>query len=150
MPDADLSSISLGDVRVLRRDGGTSSVRLSVEFTGCAGEVELTRARKSRLRYAYPVGEHDVEVALSGFAAPGAWTEVLGRVVAAVEETDPFCRRVVIATDIEDLDALRSAESAGFRYVLDVDLQGGSYRLAVAEPEWVTSVDMDLDRVPSA
>jgi hypothetical protein len=150
VPDADLSSISLGDVRVLRRDGGASSVRLSVDFAGCEGEVELTRARKSRLRHAYPVGEHDVEIALSGLAAPGARTEVLERVVAAVEETDPFCRRIVIATDIEDLDALRSAESAGFRYVLDVDLQGGSYRLAVAEPEWVTSVDMDLDRVPGA
>ena len=121
-----------------------------MDFAGSEGEVELTRARKSRLRHAYPVGEHDVEVALSGLAAPGAWTEVLERVVAAVEETDPFCRRVVIATDIEDLDALRSAERAGFRYVLDVDLQGGSYRLAVAEPEWVTRVDMDLDRVPGA
>jgi|1185.fasta_scaffold175443_2 hypothetical protein len=150
MPDADLSSLSLGDVSVLRREGGTSSVRLRVDFAGSEGEVELTRARKSRLRNAYPVGEHDVEVALSGFAASGAWIEVLQRVVAAVEQTDPFCRRVVIATDVEDVDALRSAEKAGFRYVLDVDLQGGSYRLAVAEPEWVTSVDMDLDHVPGA
>jgi hypothetical protein len=47
-----------------------------------------------------------------------------------------------------DLATLTAAENAGFRYIVDVDLAGASLSLAVAEPPWVTSVDMDLGHVP--
>jgi hypothetical protein len=55
---------------------------------------------------------------------------------------------VVFAAPVDDLEIVAAAEAAGFRYVVDVEVPGEDLSLLVAEPEWVTRVDMDLDRVP--
>ena len=48
---------------------------------------------------------------------------------------------------------MAAAESAGFRYVVDVDVPDEDgvveqLSLLVREPDFVTHVDMDLDHVP--
>ncbi|MEU0312099.1 hypothetical protein [Nocardioides sp. NPDC006273] len=121
--------------------------------SGAAVDVELVRCAAGRLREAYPVSEHDVEVrvgaASAGGVEPAALTALLGDLVQAVLASDPECRRVVLAIPEGDLEVLAAAEDAGFRYVVDVDLPDEAVSLAVAEPAWVTAIDMDLDHVPT-
>jgi hypothetical protein len=114
---------------------------------GVTASVALERCSSGRLREAYPVGEHDLEARVSELP-PAALCSLLGEVVAAAFGADPRCRRVLFAAPEGDLAVLSAAEDAGFRYVLDVDLPDGAVSLAVAEPDWVTAVDMDLDHVP--
>jgi hypothetical protein len=66
----------------------------------------------------------------------------------AIQAADPRCRRVVFAAPVDDLEIVAAAQAAGFRYVVEVEVPGEDLSLLVAEPEWVTRVDMDLDRVP--
>ena len=118
-------------------------------MAGSEVEVVLERCATGRLRAAYPVAEHDVEARFADATPePAVVTSVLERAVAAVLDADPQCRRVVFAAPEGDLATLAAAENAGFRYVVDVDLPDGSVSLTVAEPDWVTAVDMDLERVP--
>jgi hypothetical protein len=63
---------------------------------------------------------------------------------------DPRCRRVVHAVPAGQRDQIAAAESAGCRYVVDVDLGREELSLLVAEPDWVTDTDIDIDRVPGA
>lgn len=70
--------------------------------------------------------------------------------VAVVLAADPHCRRVVLAVPVGDRGGLTAAESAGYRYAVDVDLGTDELALLVAEPDWVTVTDIDLDRVPGA
>jgi hypothetical protein len=107
----------------------------------------LERCAHGRLRDAYPVAEHDIEIRFDD-APTDELTALLGALSAAVQQADPQCRRVVFGAPRGDVATLTAAENTGFRYVVDVDLAGASLSLAVAEPSWVTSVDMDLDRVP--
>ncbi|MFI7135572.1 hypothetical protein ACIBQ1_58680 [Nonomuraea sp. NPDC050153] len=109
--------------------------------------VRLERCVTGRLRGAYPVGARDVEVRVSPTATGKAMTRLLQRVTEAVTRTDPGCRRLVCPVPEGDLDRMAAAESAGYRYVVDVDLPGEQLSLLVHEPEWVTRTDMDLDRV---
>lgn len=111
-------------------------------------DVELERCESGRLREAYPVSEHDVEVRV-GELEPPVLTALLRGLAPAVLSADQACRRLVFAAPEGDLAVLSAAEEAGFRYVVDVDLPDGSVSLAVAEPGWVTAVDMDLDHVPT-
>ncbi|RNM12103.1 hypothetical protein [Nocardioides pocheonensis] len=149
MSEADLSALDLPGFTIIERFGGPRTAKLAVRLGGnLHAVVEVARCRSSRLRDAYPVGEHDVEVVTTGDLPPDATTALLKAVVQAVEKADPFCRRLVTATDADDLDSLHSAEAAGFRYVLKVDLREGTFNLAVVEPSWVTAVDMDLDHMP--
>jgi len=114
---------------------------------GTTLDATLERCAHGRLRDAYPVAEHDIEIRL--YDAPAyELTALLRTLSAAVQQADPQCRRVVFGAPLGDLATLSAAENAGFRYVVDVDLAGASLSLAVAEPSCVTSVDMDLDRVP--
>ena len=110
--------------------------------------VVIERCVKGRLRAAYPVAEHDVEVRFPVPPAAAELTPALREVVASVLASDAECRRVVFAAAEGDLATLDAAEQAGFRYVVDVDLPDGPVSLAVAEPDWVTAVDMDVDHVP--
>ena len=110
-------------------------------------DATLERCAHGRLRDAYPVAEHDIEIRLDD-APTNELTALLGALSVAVQQADPQCRRVVFGAPRGDLATLTAAEKAGFRYVVDVDLAGASLSLAVAEPPWVTSADMDLDHVP--
>ncbi|MFF0818183.1 hypothetical protein ACFYVR_23965 [Rhodococcus sp. NPDC003318] len=129
---------------VLRRDGERT---VTVEFVRCV---------RGRLRLAYPVSTHDVEVRVADIATADELTAALRVVVPAVREADPRCRKVVYpvvsnGSAREPLGALATiaaAEAAGFRYVVDVDIADAELSLMVAEPDWVTAVDIDLDHVP--
>lgn len=89
-----------------------------------------------------------MEIRLPEDVPPSTRTRLLARLADAVEVWDPLCRRIVVATDVEDLEALSAAEEAGFRHIVDVDLREAAYCLSVREPPWVIDVDMDLDHIP--
>lgn len=110
--------------------------------------VRTQRCVTGRLRNAYPVSAHDVELQLTAELPAGDLTEVLGAAAREILHGDPHCRRVVFAAPASERDALDAAEAAGFRYVVDVDIPGAELSLFVVEPDWVTAVDMDVDRVP--
>ncbi|MFJ2756421.1 hypothetical protein ACIO3S_12530 [Nocardioides sp. NPDC087217] len=116
--------------------------------------IVRTRCVEGRLRNAYPVAEHDVEIQVSGveFADLG---RVLSEEAKRVLADDPRCRKVVYAAPAGVREAIDAAESAGFRNVVEVDVLtplGGVEELVllVREPAYVTEVDMDLDRVPGS
>jgi hypothetical protein len=101
------------------------------------------------LRDAYPVSSHDVEIRISRQSPRSSrLTAFLDELGAAILAADRACRRVVVAVAPDDLAAISAAESVGFRHVVDVDVPGEELSLLVREPEWVTQVDADLDRVP--
>jgi hypothetical protein len=101
------------------------------------------------LRDAYPVGAHDVEIRISRRPPPSSrLTAFLDELGVAIVAADRACRRVVVAVAPDDLAAISAAESVGFRHVVDVDVPGEELSLLVREPEWVTQVDADVDRVP--
>jgi hypothetical protein len=110
-------------------------------------DATLERCAHGRLRDAYPVAERDIEIRLDDLLTDEL-TALLDALSVAVQQADPQCRRVVFGANRGDLATLAAAEKAGFRYVVDVDLARASLSLTVTEPSWVTSVDMDLDRVP--
>ena len=100
------------------------------------------------LRDAYAVGAHDVEIRISRRPPPSSrLTAFLDELGVAIVAADRACRRVVVAVAPDDLAAISAAESVGFRHV-DVDVPGEELSLLVREPEWVTQVDADVDRVP--
>lgn len=146
LPPVDVEGWELVD-----QSAGRASSELVLRGLGSVGgsvvDVELERCEAGRLSDAYPVSEHDVEVRV-GKPEPQVLTALLRDVVAAVLSADVDCRRVVFAVPDGDLALLSAAEAAGFRFVVDVDLPEGTVSLVVAEPRWVTAVDMDLDKVP--
>jgi hypothetical protein len=130
-------------------DSGSRDVRLRyTDNDGVAVELGARRCAEGRLRDTYPVSAHDVEIYTGKDAAPQALPEPLGELSRAIMAADPECRRVVFAASVGDLDAVAAAQAAGFRYVLDVDVPDAELSLLVAEPDWVSDVDADLDRVP--
>lgn len=118
--------------------------------------VELVRCVNGRLRLAYPVAARDVEARVSDVTSAKDLTAVLRAIVPAIRESDPQCRKVVYAVEhsgsgrapLSTAATIAAAEAAGFRYVVDVDIDDAELSLLVAEPEWVTGVDIDLDHVP--
>lgn len=143
-------AISLHSWTLLSEEGSRVSTRLvlrSAEEGDRVVAVTLERCAFGRLREAYPVGEHDIEVRVSD-QPPAVLIGLLGDLVAAVLDADLCCRRVVFAAPEGDLEILAAVEEAGFRYVVDVDLPDGTVSLAVFEPAWVTSVDIGLEQVP--
>ena len=120
-----------------------------VRFDG-EGVVELgfRRCISSRLRDTYPVSSHDIELFGLNDAPPQAFARALIEISEAVLRADPLCRRVVLAAPAGEADMGRAAEMAGFRPVVDVDVPGAELRLFVAEPDWVSNID--LQRVPGA
>jgi hypothetical protein len=118
-----------------------------------ATDISVTRCLDGRLKSAYPASRHDVELRVQG--AMGADLSVaLAREVARIFEGDPQCRKIVYAAPAGDLATIRAAEAAGFRYVVDVDIADAGRRLElsllVREPQFVTRVDMDPNRVPQS
>lgn len=113
--------------------------------------IEVENCLTGRLRNTYPAGSHDVEVRLSGVPL-GDLPSTLRDRADEILESDPRCRKVVYAPPAGDLGAIAAAEAAGFRFVVNVDVPDGpaivELALLVREPDFVTRVDMDLDRVP--
>jgi hypothetical protein len=125
---------------VIRRDEDGECVEAVVRY-----------ASGGPLRDAYPVGAHDVEIRLSRrHPTSSRLTACLDELGASILAADRTCRRVVVAVAPDDVAAISAAESVGFRHVVDVDVPGEELSLLVREPEWVTQVDADLDRVPGS
>ncbi|MGW3954776.1 hypothetical protein ACWEKM_28450 [Streptomyces sp. NPDC004752] len=111
--------------------------------------IHLERCAAGRLRDAYPVALHDIEVQADD-CANEALPHLLTALIDAVSRADPRCRRLVLVTSAADGTRIAAAESAGFRYVVDVDLGSAECSLLTWEPAWATPTDPDLDRVPGA
>ena len=127
-----------GGLDIIRRDDDGECVEAVARY-----------ASGGPLRDAYPVSSHDVEIRISRQSPRSSrLTAFLDELGAAILAADRACRRVVVAVAPDDLAAISAAESVGFRHVVDVDVPGEELSLLVREPEWVTQVDADLDRVP--
>ena len=114
--------------------------------------ISTQRCLDGRLAAAYPAAKHDVELRVDA-VAPERLDLILREESDRILEQDPECRKVVFAAGVTDLAAVAAAESAGFRYVVDVDVPDEDgvveqLSLLVREPDFVTHVDMDLDHVP--
>ncbi len=128
----------------------TRRVRFQITSpAGDAGAATLTRCVGGPLPDAYPVASHDLELTL---AMPAGRSQALGVLARGALAADPKCRRVVVAVPADDGDARTDAVDAGLRSVVVVDLPdasgASSWELMVLEPEWVTKVDIHLDKVP--
>jgi hypothetical protein len=148
MPAVDLPP----DWTLLDRTQTRAGVRLRLAGPG-SGSVELTLSRTlaTTLSDAYPVSAHDVHMEIGTAELPEAdFVRLLRDVVVAVEANDPRCRRLVYPVLSAELDTRAAAEKAGFRFVVEVDVGDRELSLMVAEPDWVTRVDMELDRVPGS
>ncbi|MFE9095758.1 hypothetical protein [Streptomyces sp. NPDC007264] len=110
--------------------------------------VQVERCAAGRLRDAYPVAARDLELRVGPGCPDGALAEVLRVLVHAVGTSDPRCRRIVHAVPEGDEGAVATAEAAGFRHVVDVDLGEEQLSLLVAEPGRGTAADTDPDRIP--
>lgn len=100
--------------------------------------MSLTPIKQSPLRHTYPYSAHDVE-------APFGTAKQMTTSIREAFNTDPDCRRVVVAIDQDDLDQMRTAEDAGLRFVVNVQLRDGrEVSLMVAEPDWVSSQSTDI------
>lgn len=149
MSEAFLAGVRLGPTwRRIKSDDRT--VRLRCSVGGADIEIGARRSVESRLRDAYPVSHHDVELrAFDGLASQG-FTAALAELSQAILAADARTRRVVFAAAAGDEAAIAAARAAGFRYVLDVDVPGAELSLLVAEPDWVTKRDARLDQVPES
>ncbi|MFC9842837.1 hypothetical protein ACFWFF_02060 [Streptomyces sp. NPDC060223] len=145
------TGLALGPVWELVRETRTRySADLLVRGDDVTVEVRLERCAAGRLRDSYPVGAHDVEVRIADDCPVAVLPRLLHTLTAALQSADPACRRVVHAVRAGQLSEIAAAESAGFRYVVDVDLGQADISLLVAEPGWVARTTIDLDRVPGA
>ena len=136
------------DTRWTERSGTEGDVRLQFDQEGTPIEFSARRCADGRLRNAYPVSAHDVELDVLNGAAPQQIVRALAVLTQAILSSDHSCRRVVFAAAADDHALVAAAQAAGFRYVLDVDVPGAELSLLVAEPRWLT--DFDNDRVPGA
>ncbi|MER6332907.1 hypothetical protein [Streptomyces sp. NPDC001034] len=122
---------------------------LRADGEGGAVEARVERCAWGRLRDAYPVGLRDLEVRV-GPCAAGALADLLAELREALADADPLSRRVVFAVPVDDPGRIAAAESAGFRRVVDIDLDEVEHTLLTWEPAWATRIDPGLDRVPGA
>lgn len=109
------------------------------------GTVDVTHVVESYIAATYPVGHRDRLVEPSEELP----SEGLQLVSELIMRQDPACRRLVVATDEGDIEAIARAEKAGYRYVVDVDLRDRSLSLLAAEPDWVLEESRHIDDVPT-
>ncbi|MGW3497441.1 hypothetical protein [Streptomyces sp. NPDC001020] len=126
----------------------TGRLRLHLHGQGIDIGVRVERCAAGRLREAYPAGARDLEVRIDGGCPHNALAELLLTLVDAVRAADPRCRRIVYAAAEDDQDTIAVAAAAGFRHAVDVDLGEQQLSLLVAEPDWVSAIDMDLEHLP--
>ena len=112
--------------------------------SGGTARIGVRRARDGEFAAAYPAGAHDRELAIEG---DPTW-EALASIADQVLSDDPRCRRVILPLPERDLDAIAWAESAGFRFVVDVETRSGGYSLLVIEPDWVLAQPHILEEIP--
>lgn len=148
MSDAFLGGIALGSE--WRRIDSSGRVLLQFAAHGSVVEIVACRSVEGRLRDAYPVSYHDVELQAADRPASQGFTSALAELSRAILAADQDCRRVVFGAPAGDEAAVSAARAAGFRYVLDVDVPGAELSLLVAEPNWVTTLDSGLDEVPES
>lgn len=108
------------------------------------GTVSVRFVTDTRIRETYPVSARDRLVE----PPEGAPSEGIQLVSEEAMGQDPKCRRLVIAVDEEDVQAIARAEHGGYRYVLDVDLPDRAVALLVAEPDWVLEESRNINDVP--
>lgn len=123
----------------------------TVDDGGTPHEVRARFAVRGPLGNAYPAGIADLELDLRGLGDPDA----LRGVGEQILRENPACRRVVLPVPAGDLDAIGFAEDAGFRYVVDVDVDVAGERgeitelsLLVLEPGWVADAPTAVDDLP--
>ncbi|MFF0543191.1 hypothetical protein ACFYTF_10165 [Nocardia thailandica] len=128
---------------------GTTTVSLTAQNRdGRTAHIQLQRCTVGRLRYAYPTGEHDIEIQITqGENAPLS-ADLISAVVAAIEAAEPRCRRIVLPVPVAALDDIAAAEQAGLRPVVEVDLPDAELVLLVVEPAWVRGEGGNADQVP--
>lgn len=124
--------------------------RLALPALPPASDLRARRCTEGRLRDAYPVSAHDVEIYTPNDTVSQALTRPLAEFADAILHAEPHCRRIVLPVTAGDQDSVAAAEAAGFRYVLDVDVPDAELSLLVAEPNWVTEVDAVLGTVPGS
>ncbi|WP_335933551.1 GNAT family N-acetyltransferase [Streptomyces sp. PTD5-9] len=121
------------------RDGGTPAFR-----------VEIRRVLTHPLRGCYPVGAHDLLLALvplSPRPSPAA-ASLLDALTEALFAADPRCRRVMAAPDVDDAPAHERYAAGRFRTVAEADLPERTVTLMVVEPPRITGVSTALDDMP--
>ncbi|MBA2949419.1 GNAT family N-acetyltransferase [Streptomyces himalayensis] len=114
--------------------------------------LEVHRVLHHPLRACYPVGAHDLALELVPGVPRSAGRQLIAHLLrdltSALFASDPRCRRVTAAVDVEDAAAVGDFEAGGFRYVTDADLPHRSVALLVAEPSAVTTIATSLDAMP--
>ncbi|WP_431710251.1 hypothetical protein [Glutamicibacter uratoxydans] len=109
------------------------------------GRCDTVLCSRSEIKDAYPVSGHDQLLEVSGPAEPGT----VQLVSEELMNRDPQCRRLVIAPNEGDVEAIARAEAGGYRYVVDVDLWDRAVSLMTAEPDWVLEQSRRIDEVPT-
>ena len=109
---------------------------------------------KTPLDASYPAGVRDRLVHVVNAEDESVGPEVLQLTAEHLFAQDPECRRLVLAAPVENVPQIARGESAGFRYVVDVDVKGGpdgveELSLLAAEPAWVIEESKHLDDVPT-
>ena len=83
------------DTRWTERSGTEGDVRLRFDQEGTPIEFSARRCADGRLRNAYPVSAHDVELDVLNGAAPQQIVRALAVLTQAILSSDHSCRRVV-------------------------------------------------------
>jgi hypothetical protein len=121
--------------------GETHAVQSADGGTALLG---IRTARVGDLVDAYPAGTFDKQLVVEGEPQLQAVRDY----VTEVLDSDPRCRRVVLAVPERDLEAIGWAEDAGFRFVVDVETRAGAHSLLVVEPDWVLAQPNALEDIP--
>lgn len=124
------------------RDG---DIRDLAPVDGGIARIEVRYVRHGDLVDAYPASTHDRELVIEGVPELNAIREY----VAELLIREPRCRRVVFPVPEGDLEAIRWAEDAGFRYVVNVETRVAAYSLLIVEPDWVLAQPWALNRIPT-
>jgi hypothetical protein len=137
-----------GAVLAVRNEAGNSDWPtrwIATDSEGhVAGSVNCRLSVLGDLSRAYPAGLADRELAVeAGTSAPA-----LAQIVTVLFERYPRCRRIVFSAAVGDLDSIALAESAGFRFTVDVETPTRQLSLLVAEPEWVLVQPSALEDIP--
>jgi hypothetical protein len=124
--------------------GAERDIRDLPAADGGIARVKIRYVRYGDLVDAYPASTHDRELVIEGAPELNAIRDFVKELLI----TEPRCRRVVFPVPEGDLEAIRWAEDAGFRFVVNVETRVSAYSLLVVEPEWVLAQPQALDRIP--